>query len=155
MGRSRCRRGRQYGDEWQRQHGGGKLKPQFSGATISFVFLKRQKKMPIFIFTQKICRYLKSAALDGRLVRLMVKPPLVIIYRTNSVPVKKEDKSVTHQNCSNFVGYETKRITGGGQLQQLIDLLKPKENSSFKLRCSFSRLAFPRTNYLRGDNLIT
>jgi hypothetical protein len=77
MGRSRCRRGRQYGDEWQRQHGGGKLKPQFNGATISFVFLKCQKKTPIFIFSQKICRPLKSAALGGRLVRLMVKPPLM------------------------------------------------------------------------------
>jgi hypothetical protein len=63
MGRSRCRRGRQYGDEWQRQHGGGKLKPQFNGATISFVFLKYQKKTPIFIFFSKnlsppeICRH--------------------------------------------------------------------------------------------------
>jgi hypothetical protein len=62
MGRSRCRRGWQYGDEWQRQHGGGKRKPQFNGATISFVFLKCQKKTPIFIFFSKnlpppeICR---------------------------------------------------------------------------------------------------
>jgi hypothetical protein len=76
MGRSRCRRGRQYGDEWQRQHGGGKLKPQFNGATISFVFLKCKKKRLFLFFSQKICRPLKSAALGGRLVRLMVKPPL-------------------------------------------------------------------------------
>jgi hypothetical protein len=62
MGQSRCRRGRQYGDEWQRQHGGGKLKPQFNGATISFVFLKCQKKrLFLFFFLKKfaapeICR---------------------------------------------------------------------------------------------------
>jgi hypothetical protein len=79
MGRSRCRRGRQYGDEWQRQHGGGKLKPQFNGATISFVFLKCQKKTPIFIFFSKnlppseICRPRRPP-----IVRLMVKPPLTV-----------------------------------------------------------------------------
>jgi hypothetical protein len=73
MGRSRCRRGRQYGDEWQRQHGGGKLKPQFNGATISFVFLKYQKKHLFLIFFSKNLPPLKSAALGGR---LMVKSPL-------------------------------------------------------------------------------
>jgi hypothetical protein len=71
MGRSRCRRGWQFGDEWQRQHGGGKLKPQFNGATFSFGFLNCQKKKRLFLFfSQKICRPLKSAALGGRLVRL-------------------------------------------------------------------------------------
>jgi hypothetical protein len=43
-----------------------------------FRFLEMQEKTLIFIFSQKICRPLKSAALGGRLVRLMVKPPLVI-----------------------------------------------------------------------------
>jgi hypothetical protein len=34
--------------------GGGKLKPQFNGATISFFFLKCQKKTPTFnIFLKK------------------------------------------------------------------------------------------------------
>jgi hypothetical protein len=67
MGRSRCRRGRQYGDEWQRQHGGGKLNPQFNGATISFVFLKCQKKRLFLFFSRKVCRPLKSVPLGGRL----------------------------------------------------------------------------------------
>jgi hypothetical protein len=80
MGRSRCRRGRQYGDEWQRQHGGGKLKPQFNGATISFVFLK----CLFLFFSQKNCRPLKSAPLGGRLVRLMVKPPLRGAHKASS-----------------------------------------------------------------------
>jgi hypothetical protein len=38
-----------------------------------FRFLEVPEKTPIFIFSQKICRPLKSAALGGR---LMVKPPL-------------------------------------------------------------------------------
>jgi hypothetical protein len=41
-----------------------------------FRFIEVPEKTPIFIFSQKICRPLKSAALGGRLVRLMVKPPL-------------------------------------------------------------------------------
>jgi hypothetical protein len=43
-----------------------------------FRFLEVPEKTPIFIFSQKICRPLKSAAQGGRLVRLMVKPPLVV-----------------------------------------------------------------------------
>jgi hypothetical protein len=43
-----------------------------------FRFLEVPEKTPIFIFFSKICRPLKSAALGGRLVRLMVRPPLVV-----------------------------------------------------------------------------
>jgi hypothetical protein len=53
MGRSRCRRGRQYGDEWQRQHGGGKLKPQFNGRqSVSFSGSAR-KNADFYFFLKK------------------------------------------------------------------------------------------------------
>jgi hypothetical protein len=37
-----------------------------------------EKKAYFYFFSQKICRPLQSAALGGRLVRLMVKPPMTV-----------------------------------------------------------------------------
>jgi hypothetical protein len=42
-----------------------------------FRFLEVPEKRLFLFFSQKICRPLKSAARGGRLVRLMVKPPLI------------------------------------------------------------------------------
>jgi hypothetical protein len=56
MGRSRCRRGRQYGDEWQRQHGGGRgrqTEASIEWGDNQFRFLEVPEKTPIFIFFSK------------------------------------------------------------------------------------------------------
>jgi hypothetical protein len=55
-----------------------------------FRFLEVPEKKRLFlIFSQKICRPLKSAALGGRLVRLIVKPPLhaTVVIKLNALDV--------------------------------------------------------------------
>jgi hypothetical protein len=60
-----------------------------------FRFLEVPEKTTIFnFFSKKICRPLKSAALGGRLVRLIVKPPLEVQMTAAVDELKKERRQI-------------------------------------------------------------